>query len=49
MIWLDRSEQKQPNQSGAIGDLQKVRKIEIKVRSGEPKAVAEWIKVQVGP
>jgi hypothetical protein len=49
MIWLDRSEQKQPNQDGAINDLQKGRKIEIKVRKGEPKAVAEWIKVQVGP
>jgi hypothetical protein len=49
MIWLDRSEQKQPNQNGAINDLQKGRKIEIKVRKGESKAVAEWIKVQVGP
>jgi len=49
MIWLDRSEQKQPNQNGAINDLQKGRKIEIKVRKGEPKVVAEWIKVQVGP
>ncbi|MBF8298602.1 MAG: hypothetical protein HW395_1259 [candidate division NC10 bacterium] len=49
MIWLDRSEQKQPNQNGAINDLQKGRKIEIKVRKGEAKAIAEWIKVQVGP
>ena len=49
LIWLDRSEQMQPNQNGAINDLQKGRKIEIKVRKGEPKAVAEWIKVQVGP
>jgi len=49
LIWLDRSEQKQPNQNGAINDLQKGRKIEIKVRKGEPKPVAEWIKVQVGP
>jgi hypothetical protein len=49
MIWLDRSEQKQPNQNGAINDLQKGRKVEVKVRKGEPKAVAEWIKVQVGP
>jgi hypothetical protein len=49
MIWLDRSELKQPNQNGAINDLQKGRKIEIKVRKGEAKAVAEWIKVQVGP
>jgi len=49
LIWLDRSEQKQPNQNGAINDLQKGRKVEVKVRKGEPKAVAEWIKVQVGP
>lgn len=49
MIWLDRSELKQPNQNGAINDLQKGRKIEIKVRKSEAKAVAEWIKVQVGP
>ena len=49
LIWLDRSEQKQPNQNGAINDLQKGRKVEVKIRKGEPKAVAEWIKVQVGP
>jgi len=49
LIWLDRSEQKQPNQDGAINDLQKGRKVEVKIRKGEPKAVAEWIKVQVGP
>ncbi|MGH7253313.1 MAG: hypothetical protein ACREIE_05880 [Nitrospiraceae bacterium] len=49
LIWLDRSQQKQPNQNGAIGDLQKGRKVEIKLRKGEPKAVAEWIKVQVSP
>jgi len=49
MIWLDRSEQKQPNQNGVINDLQKGRKVEVKVRKGEAKAVAEWIKVQVGP
>ena len=49
LIWLDRSEQKQPNQNGAINDLQKGRKVEVKIRKGEPKAVAEWIKVHVGP
>ena len=49
LIWLDRSRQKQPNQSGAINDLQKGRKVEVKLRKGEPKAVAEWIKVQVSP
>ena len=49
MIWLDMSRQKQPNRNGAINDLQQGRKVEVKVRKGEPKAVAEWIKVQVGP
>ncbi|MEW6682810.1 MAG: hypothetical protein AB1451_07790 [Nitrospirota bacterium] len=49
LIWLDRSPQKQPNQIGAIGDLQQGRKVEVKPRSGEPQAVAEWIKVQVVP
>jgi len=49
LIWLDRSQQKQPNQHGAINDLQKGRKVEVKLRKGEPKAVAEWIKVQVSP
>jgi len=48
-IWLDRGPQKQPNQNGAINDLQKGRKVEVKLRKGEPKAVAEWIKVQVSP
>lgn len=47
LIWLDRSLQKQPNQKGAISDLQQGRKVEIKLRKGEPKAVAEWIKVQI--
>jgi hypothetical protein len=46
-IWLDRSLQKQPNQNGTIADLQQGRKVEIKLRKGEPKAVAEWIKVEV--
>jgi len=46
-IWLDRSLQKQPNGSGAMADLQPGRKVEIKLRKGEPKPVAEWIKVQL--
>jgi len=46
-IWLDRSLQKQPNQNGTIADLQQGRKVEIKLRKGEPKADAEWIKVQI--
>ncbi len=46
-IWLDRSLQKQPNQNGTIADLQQGRKVEIKLRKGEPKADTEWIKVQI--
>jgi hypothetical protein len=49
LIWLDRSQQKQANHDGAIDDLQKGRKVEVKLRKGEPKAVAEWIKLQVSP
>jgi len=47
LIWLDRSPQKLPNQNGAISDLRQGRKVEVKLRKGESKAVAEWIKVQV--
>lgn len=46
-VWLDRSLDKQPNRSGAIADLQQGRKVEIKLRKGETKPVAEWIKVQI--
>lgn len=46
-IWLDRSLQKLPNRNGAMTDLQQGRRVEIKLRKGEPKPVAEWIKVQV--
>lgn len=46
-IWLDRSLQKQPNRSGVFADLQQGRKVEIKLRKGDPKPVAEWIKVEV--
>jgi hypothetical protein len=48
-IWLDLSQQKQPNRNGAINDLQQGRKAEVKVRKDEPKAVAEWVKVQASP
>ena len=47
LIWLDRSLQKQQNQKGSISDLQQGRKVEIKLSKGEPKVVAEWIKVQI--
>ena len=46
-IWLDRSLDKLPNRSGAIADLQPGRRIEIKLRKGELRPVAEWIKIQI--
>ena len=49
MIWLDLSQQKQPNRNGAINDLQQGRKVEVKVRKDESTVVAEWVKIQVGP
>ena len=45
-IWLDRSLDQRPNRSGAAADLQRGRKVEIKLRRGEPGPVADWIKVQ---
>lgn len=47
LIWLDHNLQKQPNRSGAITDLQQGRRVEIKLRKGEPKPVAEWIKIEI--
>ena len=49
MIWLDLSQQKQPNRNGAINDLQQGRKVEVKVHKDESTVVAEWVKIQVGP
>ena len=46
-IWLDRSLLKAPNQLGTSADLQKGRKIEVKLEQGERKQVAEWVKVQL--
>ena len=46
-IWLDRSLLKAPNQTGAYTDLQKGRKVEVKLEQGERKQAAEWVKVQL--
>ena len=46
-IWLDRSLLKAPNQTGAFTNLQKGRKVEVKLEQGEHKQVAEWVKVQL--
>lgn len=49
-IWLDRSLLKVTNQKGTFADLQKGRKVEVKLEQGERKQVAEWVKVQLtGP
>lgn len=46
-IWLDRSLLKAPNQTGTSADLQKGRKVEVKLEQGERKQIAEWVKVQL--
>ncbi len=46
LIWIDRSLQKQRNQAGTLADLQRGRKVEIKLGEGAAKAIAKWIKVQ---
>jgi hypothetical protein len=45
-IWIDRSAQKQRNQTGTLADLQRGRKVEIKPDGGAGQAIARWIKVQ---
>ena len=46
-IWLDRSLLKATNQTGTFADLQKGRKVEVKLEPGDGKQVAEWVKVQL--
>jgi len=46
-IWLDRSLLKAPNQTGTSADLQKGRKVEVKLERAERKQAAEWVKVQL--
>jgi hypothetical protein len=48
LIWIDRSHQKQRNQTGALADLQPGRKVEIKPEEGAGQAIAKWIKVDGG-
>lgn len=47
LIWIDRSPQRQPNQKGTLADLQRGRKVEIKLGEGAAKTIAKWIKVQL--
>jgi len=46
-IWLDRSLLKAPNQNGTSADLQKGRKVEVKLAHAERRQVADWVKVQL--
>jgi len=46
-IWLDRTQQNQTNQTGALTDCQKGRMVEVKFVDKEHKGgPAEWIKVR---
>lgn len=47
-IWLDRSQQRQPNVRGAMSDLQPGRRVEIKYTDYQTKDTAHWIKVAQG-
>ncbi len=47
-IWLDRSQQRQPNVRGAMSDLQPGRRVEIKYTDYQTKDTADWIKVAPG-
>ncbi len=47
-IWLDRSQQRQPNVRGAMSDLQPGRRCEIKYTDYQTKDTAAWIKVAPG-
>lgn len=47
-IWLDRSQQRQPNMRGKMSDLQPGRRCEIKYTDYQTKDTADWIKVATG-
>ncbi len=44
-IWVDRSQQRQPNLRGAMSDLQPGRRVEVKYTDYQTKDTADWIKV----
>lgn len=46
-IWLDRSKLKMTSTKGAVADLQKGRKVEVKYEDAERKTGAEWVKVEI--
>jgi hypothetical protein len=45
-IWLDKSKRGATNEVGTISDLLAGRRIEVKHKGNDPKAAAEWIKVE---
>jgi hypothetical protein len=48
-IWLDRTKLKQPNLAGSFADLQKGRRVEVKLQAPESQGrrVADWVKVEI--
>lgn len=46
-IWIDQSQKKQPNRACALTELRPGRKVEVNLGTGNPTAVAKWIKVQL--
>jgi hypothetical protein len=46
-IWLDKSKLGVTNEVGTVSDLQAGRRVEVKYKGNDPKAAAEWIKVEI--
>ena len=46
-IWLDRSLLKQANKVGALSELQKGLRAEVKFRDNDRQKTVEWIKVEI--
>lgn len=46
-IWLDKSKLGETNEVGDASDLQSGLRVEVKYKDNDPKAGAEWIKVEI--
>ncbi|MGH9463188.1 MAG: hypothetical protein ACRD1X_18420 [Vicinamibacteria bacterium] len=46
-IWLDKSKLGVTNEVGTVSDLLAGRRVEVKYKGSDPKAAAEWIKVEI--
>jgi hypothetical protein len=44
---LDKSKLGVTNEVGTVSDLQAGRRVEVKYKGNDPKAAAEWIKVEI--